>query len=1322
MRNQLLIIIFIFSFFISFAQRNELVFEKILDNNEKAIGYITDIKQDKNGFIWFTTLNGLYRYDGYEFKIFKNIFNDTTSLPYNSFQSLYIDSEDIMWLICRDGFGREAKSILSYHLNIKNSPITCISSNEIISPAQISEDKHNNIWISTRTSGLFKYNKNTKQIKYYFNSMQKYNNNIFALLDSIQATSSLFAEILQVTNKQKLQKPFSVTKNSHLVILSLGEGSDSELNDYSFITSGKDTVWKMEYNETKYAGGASRNRISIETINLKAGKYILNYNSDDIHSFGEWEEPKPDVVDYYGVKIMNVEGFNTNKLNKYIQNKAKNSNIISNKIRDMKTDKKGRFWILTGFGVSEYEPNRDCFINYNINFCRFLNKEKIKDGPKKFFIENNIFWIATNKSLIKYNITDQSIKVFKDSVFRLEGSINSIYKNTKNQLLLAGRFYLHIFDINSEKYIHYRSNENNIYRNTFNFFEDKSATYWISSYEGLNKANEKKFDYSELFSRNRNNLEKNSFIDSNNTIWYLTTSSNKLSSYQIDNKLVNEFVLKDKNLPEIAKNNINREYWLNYICQADKNNLWLAISNGLFLFNIKEGKILNSFILVDSSGTQKTNEILRIFTDKSKRIWIFTTYGIYELINGILTKCAAFDLFNDLQNTDIHSNIDFIIEDNNRNLWIRAYNAVYVFNSLTYLMKKIILFNNENCSGVNRGNIHIDSDKSVWLATCTNLYKININNYQISKFIIRDTYKNVIWNLTPQFYKILETDNRYIWISSNYGLIKFDRNTKKTKIYTDTDGLIHNRIEDFILDKRGLLWLATKECISRFDPHYETFINFSETYFLAYDTKFAHQNCNTNELNNGNYLFFTSFGISAFNPNTYEERIPPVAITNFLLYDKEYQLDTVINLKKRIELNYEQNFFSFVFAVLDFTNQKQNRYAYKLEGVDKNWVYCDARQRLAKYTNVVPGRYIFKVKGANSDGIWNENGVSIIINILPPWYKTKIAYLIYFIFIIILIYLIIKFRERKFILEKIHLEKLVNERTAQIKKQNEEIIYKNKALQNQKEEILTHRDELQNQRDLLQLQKQEIVSSIQYAKSIQQAVLPNPEFLKELSLDFFVLYKPKDIVSGDFYWLKRVENQIIMATADCTGHGVPGAFMSMLGMSLLNEIVSNNMIISAGEILNNLRNRIKTVLHQDGREGEQKDGMDIALCIIDLHDYTLQFSGAYNSLYLIRNNILTEYKADRQPCAIYSKEKGFRTYNIQLQKNDILYTFTDGYSDQTGGISDRKFLSKNFRNYLLKICNEPLKIQKDLLNNNLENWMSYREQIDDITVVGVKIC
>ncbi len=291
--------------------------------------------------------------------------------------------------------------------------------------------------------------------------------------------------------------------------------------------------------------------------------------------------------------------------------------------------------------------------------------------------------------------------------------------------------------------------------------------------------------------------------------------------------------------------------------------------------------------------------------------------------------------------------------------------------------------------------------------------------------------------------------------------------------------------------------------------------------------------------------------------------------------------------------------------------------------------------------------------------------------------------------------------------------------------QNAEILKKNEEIKAQSELIKTQSDKLAEQHQITLKQKQEIIDSINYAKRIQQAIFPTKEYIDKILNDHFILFKPRDIVSGDFYWMRKIKNFIIVVAADSTGHGVPGAFMSMLGVSFLNEIVSAKSLDNAGEILNRLRDKVKKSLHQTDVNSVSQDGMDIAFYIINTETLELQYSGAYNPLFIVRKNQeaeLIEIKADRQPIAIFMREKEFSSYNIQLQKGDCLYTFSDGYADQFGGQKGQKFKLKNFKQILLDIYDLPMKEQKHILKSTLEDWMGNKhEQLDDILVLGVRV-
>jgi PAS domain S-box-containing protein len=253
-------------------------------------------------------------------------------------------------------------------------------------------------------------------------------------------------------------------------------------------------------------------------------------------------------------------------------------------------------------------------------------------------------------------------------------------------------------------------------------------------------------------------------------------------------------------------------------------------------------------------------------------------------------------------------------------------------------------------------------------------------------------------------------------------------------------------------------------------------------------------------------------------------------------------------------------------------------------------------------------------------------------------------------------------------------------------------------------------------------QKQSIESSIQYASRIQSAVLPSQNNLKSRFKDSFILYKPRDVVSGDFYWMKQTEDKTIVVASDCTGHGVPGAFMSMLGVALLNEIVNKNPDCPAGEILDNLRKNLKTTLSQNNSKGDPKDGMDMSLVIVEHEKMTMQFAGAYNGIYLMRGGELIEYKADKMPIGTHIKEKPhFTSHDIELKKDDEVFMLSDGFPDQFGGEKYMKFSKKRFKELIVSQSGQPMSQQKENLDKAFIDWKGSNDQIDDVLVIGFRV-
>ncbi|MBM76948.1 MAG: hypothetical protein CL846_00555 [Crocinitomicaceae bacterium] len=272
------------------------------------------------------------------------------------------------------------------------------------------------------------------------------------------------------------------------------------------------------------------------------------------------------------------------------------------------------------------------------------------------------------------------------------------------------------------------------------------------------------------------------------------------------------------------------------------------------------------------------------------------------------------------------------------------------------------------------------------------------------------------------------------------------------------------------------------------------------------------------------------------------------------------------------------------------------------------------------------------------------------------------------------------------------------------------------------EEVVRQKDEIDNQKSKLEELYNDVTDSIRYAKRLQDSILPPDRFIKKLFPSSFVLFKPKDIVSGDFYWVNQIKDEMLFASVDCTGHGVPGAFMSLVGANGLNAVLNDKSIDKTGPILDALNKYASESLNKTGDENAVRDGMDISICSLNRKTNKIQYSGAYNPLYLIRDNELQVFKTDK--FAIGSFEPGtknYETFTLDVKKGDIIYLFSDGYADQFGGLKGKKFMYRQFKETLIKISSEPMEKQKELLDQKIEAWRGSLDQIDDILVMGVKV-
>ena len=457
-------------------------------------------------------------------------------------------------------------------------------------------------------------------------------------------------------------------------------------------------------------------------------------------------------------------------------------------------------------------------------------------------------------------------------------------------------------------------------------------------------------------------------------------------------------------------------------------------------------------------------------------------------------------------------------------------------------------------------------------------------------------------------------------------------------------------------------------------------------HFEAPETSTTDSTILFNQFLNSDWSFYKiNFNKPIFN------QIEPITSFEFLRY---YCNNDTIEKEElsNIEIPYNFNPLVISFKGVCLSDGSKVKFKYLLDGLDKNWQ--ETTEENVTISTLPAGTYKFKLIACNNDGLWNKTPIEFSFTVMPPWYKTWWAYSSYVLIGFAGVFGFVKNRTQQLEKEKEKLEKTVEERTAEIVEQKHLIEEKNK----------------------------EITDSIHYAQKIQHTLLASQSLLNDNLKDYFVFFKPKDIVSGDFYWAAKHETGFLIITADCTGHGVPGAFMSLLSISYLNEITKEQKITQPDKVFNLLRDKIISNFDSDNSEHERKDGMDAVICNYNFNSNRLQFAAANNPLWLMRNGELLEYKPDKMPVGRAAVEnKPFNLQELQLEKGDIIYTLTDGYADQFGGPKGKKFMYKQMKELIVSISHLPMQEQKEKLESEINAWKGNTEQVDDILVIGIRI-
>ena len=548
--------------------------------------------------------------------------------------------------------------------------------------------------------------------------------------------------------------------------------------------------------------------------------------------------------------------------------------------------------------------------------------------------------------------------------------------------------------------------------------------------------------------------------------------------------------------------------------------------------------------------------------------------------------------------------------------------------------------------------------------------------------------------------------NNDLLAGTSQGLYRYDESQNRFFPDTRFGDAFSNKtksIHRISVDHEGYLWLVTYNNLAKdyetgyMVPSYDGSFTWINEPFMQISSGVIHSIHHDPDgvtwLGGPNGLFRYDRNIKKDYKLHYNALIRRVAIKgDSLIFDGTFTdpegLPTVHQNSGEIPvIRYHFNSVTFEYSAPNNEDGSPVLFSQFLEGFDEDWSGWSPGYR-REYTNLHEKTYTFHVKARNMYGQESEETAYRFI-IKPPWYRTTPVVILFVLTGLTIVWIIFNLYTRG-------LRSIIHDRTAEIREQKEQIEEKNRN----------------------------ILDSITYAQRIQSAMLTPGDYIDGLFPERFILYLPRDIVSGDFYWMFDKEGKIICVTADCTGHGVPGAMMSMMGMSYLNEITSREHDLHPDEILHLLRSKIVTSLRQKGVTGESQDGMDLALYIIDTGQNTLEFSGAQLPLYLFRKSELQIISGDKMPIGIsVDSETPFTRHTLELKKGDLLYTFTDGFQDQFGGPNNKKFMIRRLRELLTEIHTKPMRQQKNILRKRIDDWMheSNCEQVDDITVIGVKI-
>jgi len=1025
--------------------------------------------------------------------------------------------------------------------------------------------------------------------------------------------------------------------------------------------------------------------------------------------------------------------------------------LKSNYVLSILEDKKGNIWFGTdGGGVCKYDGTY---------FTHYTDKEGLSDNTVWSILEDKIgnLWFGTGGgTLNKYD--GRSFKHFTN-------------KQGVSNYATSGGGVCKYDGTSFARYTDKEGLSNNVVRS---IIEDKRGNLWFGTAGGgISKYDGKSFTYYTQKEGLSSNYIRSIFEDKSGNLWFGTSGQgiikydgnrvdeieDKIQEGQLvferdqqgirkeNGKFIKSFTyfsdhegLSNNNVRSILEDQSGNLWFGTYgggICRYDtKSFLHYTNHDGLgnsAVRSILEDKHGNIWFGTDGGGVCKydgtfftnysendglsSNYILSIEEDKTGNLW-FGTYG-----GGVCKYDGKFfTQYTEIQDLNCKT-VRSILEDKNGNLWFGTNEGgVCKYDRKSFTSYTI----NEGLSGNTVWSIFEDSKGSIWFGTDGG----GVCKYDGKNFIHfterEGLSNNIVWS-------IMEDKSGDMWFGTGGGgLNKY--NGKYFTHYTEKEGLSNGTIWSVIQDKSGNIWVSTERGINHFivgDGDKSTLrgSNPKENFnaeILAYHMEDGLKSedffNNSVLLDSKNRVWWGSGkALTMLDLNSFklDEKVPLTRLNHIYLQENYIQFNLIKtntrpdtfklkgeifekikfsdvanfnNYPYQLELPYNFNHLTFCFSAIDWYAPHNIKYQYLLEGLDSEWSNLSEDNK-ADFRNIPYGKYKFKVKAVGSANKWSETfEYSFVVH--PPWWLTWWAFSIYGLFGVTTLIIILRWNSRRLRIKAEELKIKVDEATIEIKEQ----------------------------KHLIEEKHKEITDSINYARRIQRSFLATEEHLNGNLAEYFIFFKPKDIVSGDFYWSATLVNDLFaLAVADSTGHGVPGAIMCLLNISSL-ELAVKDGLTDPAQILNYSRKEIIERLKKDGSAEGGKDGMDCSLCVYDFKNMKLHLAAANNPVWIVRGQEVVEVKGDKMPVGKHDKQDiSFTQRSFDIEKGDVIFTLTDGFPDQFGGQKGKKFMGKNLRELLVKNARLSMQEQREILEVTFADWKGNLTQVDDVTVIGIRI-